>query len=592
MSTGLIEKEKPTEPSRAPDESANSAMVGLVNRYGGKAAWYVFSIGMALFVLVPIVMFFARAFEGGGSAIGDVFTSPGIGRIMFNTVLLAVGATIIAGVLAVVLALLVMRVPAKWRGLAAFLPQLPLVIPPVASIVGWIFIFAPTVGYGNTLLRGLPFFDSMTEGPVNIYSLGAIIGITGIDLTGIAFAFVFARLHEINGSLVAAAKLCGASAPKAFFTIALPLLRPALVSSLVVVFLLGLGQFTAPLLLGTNGGIDVLTTEIFHLREQFPIDYAATAALGLPLVALGIGSILVQRAVIGDQRRYVTDGASPGAATRTSRWSLAAIIFYAFVTCVVPLLALAHVAISPFWAGDLTNTSFTMRHITATLTNPTVTSAITNSVVISIIAAVLVIPFGFIAALALSGVLKAPRPVQLVLDFVFLGPLAVPRAMLGLAVLYVFLRPPFNLYGTLALFVIGFVFIVLPFSLRSQHASLIGLHPSLFEAARVCGAGQFRTVLNIALPLTRRGMAAALAIMLILLSHDFAVSVMLRSPGNHVMGTAIYEFYEGGVFPQVAVMAIIMTLVTGVLLALTVWIGGKSALDSVAGGGNAKPNNA
>jgi iron(III) transport system permease protein len=76
-------------------------------------------------------------------------------------------------------------------------------------------------------------------------------------------------------------------------------------------------------------------------------------------------------------------------------------------------------------------------------------------------------------------------------------------------------------------------------------------------------------------------MTAALAVMVILLSHDFAVSVMLRSPGNQVMGTLLYDFYSNGAFPQVAAMALIMTLVTSVLLALTLWIGGRSALENL-----------
>ncbi len=56
---------------------------------------------------------------------------------------------------------------------------------------------------------------------------------------------------------------------------------------------------------------------------------------------------------------------------------------------------------------------------------------------------------------------------------------------------------------------------------------------------------------------------------------------MLRSPGNNVMGTVIYEFWETGVFPQVAVMALLMTVVTGVLLAATLKIGGRSALENL-----------
>jgi iron(III) transport system permease protein len=564
-----------------PPEDPPGTLPALVTRHGGKAAWYVFVVALAFVVLTPIVYFYSLAFEGGAAPITNLPNVPNIGEIIYTTVLLAFGSTVIAAVVAVALAVLVMRVPLRWRGVAAFLPQLPLVIPPVAMIIGWIFIFAPTVGYGNTLLRELPMFDHLREGPVNIYSLPAIILITGIDLAGIVFALVYARLHEISGSLNAAARLAGASSVRAFFTVTLPLLRPSLVAGVVVAFLLGLGQFTAPLLLGSAHGVDVLTTEIFHIRERYPIDYAATAALGLPLLVIGVVSIVIQRAVIGDQRRYVTQAAGGGMGGQNRMWALWVVLGYGAITVVLPLIALTLVAFSPFWNGDLSNLTFTTRHFTTTLDNPDVRESIINSVVTSILAALIVLPIGFVAALAMSGVLKAPRPVQYVLDLIFVAPLAVPRAMLGMAVLFVFLQEPFNLYGTYTLFVVGYAFVVLPFALRSQYSSLVGVHGSLFEASRVCGAGQLRTIWSVALPLTKRGMSAALAIMVILLSHDFAVSVMLRSPGNHVMGTVIYEFWSTGVFPQVAVMALVMTVVTGVLLAVTLKVGGRSALENL-----------
>jgi iron(III) transport system permease protein len=575
--SGATMNQKP----RIPDAVPPGKFSDLINRYGGKTVWYLFAMGLALVVAGPIVIFYLRAFQNGAESIRSLPSYPDLVEILSRTVYLAIGSTVMAGVMAVALALLVMRVPMRWRGVAAFLPQLPLVIPPVASIIGWVFIFAPGVGYGNTLLRSTPFFGHLEEGPLNVYSMTAIMLLTGIDLAGIVFAFVFARLHEISGSLTAASRVTGASAWKSFTTITLPLLRPSLVGALVVAFLLGLGQFTAPLLLGESGGLDVLTTEIFHLREKYPIDYGMIAALGLPLLVIGVGSVVLQRTVIGDQRRYVTQGGGRGLTTRPSIASLALVLFYGFITVVLPLLALALVAFSPFWSGELANLSLTTKHFEAVMDNPGVSGAIWNSIWVSFLAAAIVLPIGFIAALALSGVMKAPKPVQLVLDFLFVAPLAVPRAMLGMTILYVFIGPPFNMYGTLALFVVGYAFIVLPFALRSQLASLVGVHGSLFEASRVCGAGQLRTIWHIALPLTKRGMTAALAIMLILLSHDFAVSVMLRSPGNHVMGTIIYEFWEGGVYPQVAVMALIMTAVTGVLLSLTVWIGGRSALEQI-----------
>lgn len=569
------------EPDTVSPQVPNGSLRSIVTRYGGSTGWYVFVITLGFVVLAPVVVFYARAFENGAQPIRNLPDVSGIGEIVWMTFVLAAGSTVMAAVLAVVLANLVMKVPLRARGVAAFIPMLPLVIPPVAMIIGWIFIFAPRTGYGNTLLRDLPFFGDLEEGPVNIYSAWGIIVMTGIDLTGIVFAFVFARMNEIGGSLNAAARLSGASGFRAFVTVTLPLLRPSLAAGVVVAFLLGLGQFTAPLLLGTQSGIRVLTTEIFRIREDFPIDYAATAAIGLPLLIVGLLSILIQRAVVGDQRRYVTLGVGGGVNRKKSAGALAAIFGYGIITVLLPVIALVLVAFSPFWNGDLSSVNWTTEHVRETLDNPVVLDSIVHSIIASVLAALVVLPLGFVAALAMSGVFKAPRPVQYSLDTIFVAPLAVPRALLGMAVLYVFLRPPFSLYGTFTLFVVGYAFIVLPFSMRSQQASLMGVHGSVFEASRICGASQLRTLWSITLPLTKRGIAAALAVMVVLLSHDFAVSVMLRSPGNHVMGTVIYEFWVTGVFPQVAVMALVMAIVTAVLLALTIRIGGRSAVENI-----------
>jgi iron(III) transport system permease protein len=431
------------------------------------------------------------------------------------------------------------------------------------------------------LLRQLPFFSGLENGPVNIYTIPAIILFTGIETSGLIFAFVYPRLLEINGSVDAAARVTGASAFRSFMTIALPLLRPGLIAGVVVAFLVGMGQFTAPLFLGTRGGINVIATEIFRIREQFPIDYPLTAALGLPLLIFGVLAIIVQRRVVGDQRRYTTQSSGRGITRKPSTGAAAVIIGYAGIIIGLPMVALTFVAFSPFWNGDLTQMTFTLDNFYSALKNPEVGKSIVNSVVTSFLAALIVVPLGFVAALALSGVMKAPRAVVKALDFIFIAPLAVPRALLGMVVLFVFIRPPFSLYGTLALFVIAYVFIALPFAMRSQYSSLIGVDKALFEASRVSGASQSRMIATIALPVARRGIAASVALAFVMLTHDFAVSIMVQSPGQQVMGTLLYQFGQEGAAPSIAVMSLIMTLVTAVILALTIRIAGKSALEGI-----------
>jgi len=532
-------------------------------------------------VVVPICIYFSRAFDNGGSSIRDMLDTPGFAQTLMTTLFFAAASTFVAAVIAVIMAALIMRVEPRWRGVASFIPQLPLVVPPLALVYGFIFLFAPRTGYANAFLRGLPFVDDNGEGPLNIYSMTGMVLIQGLEAAAIMFAMVYARMQEISGSLVAAARMSGAGAFRAFYTVTLPLLRPALVSAIVVAFLLGLGSFTAPLLLGSPEGIHVITTEVFRVREQFPIDYGLTAAFGLPLLVVGIASIVVQRVVIGDQRRYTTHSTGRGMHTGASFWALMAVVGYGVVTVLLPLLAVVVVAFSPYWTGDLSSVTFTLGNFEAVFSNRKVPKAITTSLVTSVLALVIVLPLAFISALALAKVVKVPRFVQVALDYIFIAPLAVPRAMLGMVVLFVFIRPPFSLYGSLALFVIGYAFIVLPFSMRSQLASLIGVHGSLFEAARISGASQSRMVLDIALPLARRGIAASMAIGFILLAHDFAVAVMVRSPGNQVMGTLLYELGETGAFPEIAVMSMLITAVTATGLAITVWLGGRKSLENL-----------
>lgn len=560
-------------------EPRRSAIMAFLSRRAGSASWYAIAAVIALFIGGPIVIYFVQAFNDGAAGIVGLFSLPNFGEILLNTLLIAAGATLIATLLAVILAKAVLHIPKRFQGAAALIPVLSLVSPPIAIVIGWVFIFSPTVGYGNVLLRQLPWLHGLAEGPINIYSMPAIIIITGFDLTGVIFLLVSTRLMEIRGPLEAAARLAGASGIKSFMTVTLPLLRPSLVAGAVIVFLLGLGQFTGPLLLGSRHGIDVITTTIFRLREAYPVDYATTAALGLPLMALGVLAVFIQRFAIGDQRKYVTQsGGSGGVAEKTSIWALVIVVLYGLVAVLAPLAAIFLVAISPFWSGDLSSVQFTMDHFAKTLSDPSVGGSIVTTLVTSLIAIAISLPIGFIAALGTTGPFKAPRWVQFILDLAFQAPLAVPRAILGLAVLFVFLRPPFSLYGSIWMFVIGYIFVVLPFSLRSLQGSLLGLSPSLFEASRITGAGYFRTILNIALPLAGRGMASGATLMLVLLSHDFAVSVMVRSPGSQVMGTKLYEFWENGVYPEVAVMSLLMAAVTGVVLALTLAIGGRSAL--------------
>jgi iron(III) transport system permease protein len=67
--------------------------------------------------------------------------------------------------------------------------------------------------------------------------------------------------------------------------------------------------------------------------------------------------------------------------------------------------------------------------------------------------------------------------------------------------------------------------------------------------------------------------------MFVLLTHEFAASLLVRSATTQVMGTVLFDYYVNGSYPTVAAIALVMTGVTAAGVTLAVVLGGSSVLD-------------
>jgi iron(III) transport system permease protein len=520
--------------------------------------------------VLPLARLQYLALENGAQGYEDAFTREGIWDVVRWTVQLGVGSVAIAVVLGTALAWAAYTLPDSLR-LLRILPIFPIIVPPVAAVLGWAFLFSPVPGYLNQLLRTLPWWRDTVEGPVDVYTMPWIIIITGLALTSFVYLFVSAGLENINDELIEAAYVSGSSGSGVFFRVILPLLRPALVYGTGVALLLGLGQFTAPLLLGRTQGISVLTTEMYFATAQTPPLYGVAAALGSPLLVFGIFVLFVNRLLLGDPSRFVTHGGKGGFKTKSRRSWLGAttIILYSFLSIVLPTGSLVIVSLSKFWTGDIDPGTWTLDSWRDVLDAPGVSDAIRNSIVFSLAAMAIALPLGYVAATYLQrrGSHRIGRPV---LDFVVAMPLSIPAAIFGVGFLLTYTREPFVLYGTGWVVILVYVTLMIPFSTRMQLSGLAAIGESYTEAARVSGAGPIRTHLTILMPLLRPTFGGAAALMFVLLTHEFAASLLVRAPTTNVMGTILYDFYENGGYPTVAAISLIMVAVTtaGVIVAI------------------------
>lgn len=531
-------------------------------------------------IALPLFRLQSLAFNDGARGYQAQFGRADIGQTIQTTIALALGSLTIAMVAGTLLAFATSRLPRRLAFLR-IIPVLPIVMPAVAAVVGWAFLLSPGPGYLNAVLRTLPWWNHLESGPVDVYSVQWIVIITGFGLTSFVYLFVSAGMQNISSEHLEAAQISGSSTVGVFFRVVLPLLRPSLVYGGGVALLLGLGQFTGPLLLGSNDGVKVLTTEMYRRVSESPADFAAAAAAGSPLVIFGLVVVLAQKFLLGNQTRFVTHGGKSFAPTGgRSGWAVLLVLGYGALALVLPLIGLIIVALSPYWSGTLSWELVTLDNFKALFDSTHIMESVTTSIIASSVAVALCVPIGFWTATLLVRGRRNPV-LRTIGDFVSGLPLGIPAVIFGVGFLLTYTQPPLILYGTKAVIILVYAVLMVPFSTRMQMTAMISLGESYAEASATSGAGPFATNVRVILPLLRPAILSAVALMFILLTHEFAASLLVRAATTQVMGTVLFDLWSNGSYPLVAAMALLMTVVTSIGVVLAMLVGGRNVLDNL-----------
>ena len=244
---------------------------------------------LAYLVVLPMIRLQSLAFENGAQGYRSQYGRYDIAETLWTTLALAVGSLVIAMVLGTLLAFAASRLPAK-LGFLRVIPILPIVMPAIAEHRRLGLPAFARARLPQRIAQQAAVVERVDTGPIDVYTVPWIIILTGFGLTSFVYLFVGAGMQNISSEHLEAAQVGGSSTLGVFFRIVLPLLRPSLIYGGGIALLLGLGQFTGPLLLGQNSGVKVLTTEMYRRASESPADFAAAAAAGSPLVIFGLVS--------------------------------------------------------------------------------------------------------------------------------------------------------------------------------------------------------------------------------------------------------------------------------------------------------------
>jgi iron(III) transport system permease protein len=149
-----------------------------------------------------------------------------------------------------------------------------------------------------------------------------------------------------------------------------------------------------------------------------------------------------------------------------------------------------------------------------------------------------------------------------------MAPLAVPGIVMGVGLFLVYARPPFLLYGTLWILLVGFVTMELPAGFQQVNAALSGLHVELEEASRIFGASRLRALWQITAPLLRRTIVATWCIVFIGVIRELSATVLLTTSNTKVIAVVIYDLNESGDLGAISVLGIALLLVTFAIIVL------------------------
>jgi iron(III) transport system permease protein len=165
-------------------------------------------------------------------------------------------------------------------------------------------------------------------------------------------------------------------------------------------------------------------------------------------------------------------------------------------------------------------------------------------------------------------------------DFIVGLPVGIPHVIFGVGVLLLYTETPLRLYATGLGMVVLYVIIVLPFATRLQVSALANIGPDLNAVGSVCGAGFFRRLIKIDLPLLRPALGAAAALIIVIASQEFTASILVASANTQVMGTALYNVFTFSGYPVAGALSVVMCLISALGVGLAFLIGGRGAFSS------------
>jgi iron(III) transport system permease protein len=465
-----------------------------------------------------------------------------IWALFHTSVVMAMLTTAFAGLAGVTLGILLAKTDLPMRLALAVVLSLPLLFPPYILAVGWFEV----LGRGG-LLAQLAGSGAGEAASRWLFGLPGAVLVLATAFLPVVLLLTMTYLLSVNPTLEQAARL-SAGWPAVLKSITIPLTTPGIVLSLVLVFLLTMGEFGAPAFLR----VDVFPVAAFTQFTAF-YNFGAATAASLPLVAVVLAGLAVEQRVLrGRTFQFGWSGPRDSVRLPLGRARIPLYLLVAsgaLILVVVPLGALV-------WRG------LNVAALRDAFDRAGASAA--RSILYSGMSATALAALGFfLAYLIHRRAVACWRWVDALTLFLF----TLPGTVIGIGLISLWNRPSTNwIYATPAILVTGYVTQYAALGTRTILAGLAQTSPALEEAAEVAGAGWFRRVYGILAPVAGPSILVSWTVTFLFCLRDVSLPLLLAPPGHDTLTARTMTLMANGSAELVAALCLLSISLTVVPL--------------------------
>ena len=531
----------------------------------------------------------------------DLFTSrmatKNLWEPLGNTVLLSVGSCLVSILYGGVFAFLITRTNLKFRGYLSAIFIFPYIMPQWTLAVVWqnLFNSNAVTGTSNGLLAALFGIEMPLWWCKGMFPSLMVLG---LHYAPFAYILIGGIFQNMDANLEEAATILDTPKWKIMSRVTLPMVKPAILSTILLVFGSAMGSYPVPHYLG----LTTLSTKYVSMNSKYT---GEASILAIIMMIFGVSIMMLNQLSLTSRKNYTTVTGKSGQSSKFNLGKMGKyviailLVILTFFTSIFPILSFAFETFLPnpgdysfLYTGNIANLTtkwwVTSENITENgmygqqgiLYNATIWRAFGGTIWVSLCCALLAGSIGTLVGYAVSKKRRS-KWANYVNSMAFL-PYLMPSLAVGAAFFILFSTEKLNLFNTYTLLIVVGTIKYIPFASRSSLNSMLQLSGEIEEAAIIQDVPWIKRMTRIIIPIQKSSIISGYLLPFMTCLRELSLFMLLCGQGL-VLATTLDYFDEMGLYAFSSGINLILIITILVSQALVNKVTGAS-LDKGIGG--------